>query len=179
MSELSSDIETWLQTIRKVKTLVDDRYIHNFKAPWHGINVEQGGVVDDYIPADYAQACIEAMNGGKREKQTGHLSRKETVTFPNSGLAISWEDDNPTVMLNRGGAIVTIARQDIMDVITTLYPLFRPSVPASPANPGPGYSGVSSSAAVWNSNARQDARTKEALQQADRIKEWQKQRMGG
>ena len=79
-------------------------------------------------------------------------------------------------MINRGGAIVTVLRSDIMDVIDTLYPLYRPSEPASPANPGPWYGGVSSSSIFWNSNSRQDERTKEALSEAERIKTWQKQR---
>src|SRR6266566_5974441 len=177
MGDIFADIETWLHTIRRVKTLVDDRYIRDFKAPWHGINTEQGGVTDDYIPEDYAKACREALEGGKREKSTGRLkAQKDTVTFPNSGLAISWEDDNPTVMINRGGAIVTVLRSDIMDVIATLYPLYRPSEPASPANPGPGYGGVSSSTAVWSSNTRQDQHNKAVLDEAERIKNWQKQR---
>src|SRR6266567_6548445 len=97
MSDIFADIETWLHTVRRVKTLVDDRYIRDFKAPWHGINTEQGGVTDDYIPEDYARACREALEGGRREKGTGHL-RKETawVQVPGSNFSIG-RDENGNV----------------------------------------------------------------------------------
>ena len=69
-----------------------DRFLHDFSA---GFGLIRGGKdgKDDYIPADYAQACIDAFKEGQ----------KESTVLSGNGFNIQYDSTSNAVVIQAGG----------------------------------------------------------------------------
>jgi hypothetical protein len=94
-----------------------DRFLHDFSAGFGLIHGGKDGK-DDYIPADYAQACIDLANG--------KVQRKETAGVANTGLQVAWEAGSPGIELQYGVVRIPVRRENLLELISILYPLAKP-----------------------------------------------------
>jgi hypothetical protein len=162
---LLEDIDLWLQNEKELRRMTNDRYLHDYSKVWHGINPEAGGVVDE-LPASYAQACMDALNGVKRD-EWGEVKReyKQTASLPDSGITVAWDDNNPTVTLFYGHHILNVARHEIDALIGILQPLARPAPVAN---------NITSTNATYGTIKAIRQRDNEEHKRIQRTKEWQK-----